>query len=297
MPARATPPDIMTLKEAAAWLRLSERALYDLARQRRLPAAQLGGKWLFPRTALSLWLTRQAEAPDHRLAPPPILAGSHDPLLDWAVRQSGCGLALRAGGSLDGLVALAARQACAAAVHVPDPDTGGFNETATRAEVPGDSVIGLVWAWREQGLILPAGNPQNLSTIADLARPGITVAGRQARAGSHLLLVHLLSEAGLRLDALRFLPAPSATEDEVAAAVAEGRAAAGFGIRAEAMLRGLHFVPLVRERFDLVARPRDWFDPPLQRLMEFARGAAFRDRAARLGGYDIGATGSVGFAL
>ena len=194
-------------------------------------------------------------------------------------------------------MALARHEACAAAVHVPDPDTGGFNETATRAEVPGDSVVGLVWAWREQGLILPPGNPGGLTTIADLARPGITVAGRQARAGSHLLLVHLLSEAGLRLDALTFLPAPSATEDEVAAAVAEGRAAAGFGIRAEALLRGLHFVPLVRERFDLVARPRDWFDPPLQRLMDFARGAAFRDRAARLGGYEVAATGSVGFAL
>ncbi len=297
MSSRPSPPEIMTLREAAAWLRLSERALYDLARQHRLPAAQVGGKWLFPRTALSLWLGRQAEAPEHRIAPPPILAGSHDPLLDWAVRQSGCGLALRAGGSLDGLMALAARQASAAAVHVPDPDTGGFNETATRAEVPGDSVVGLVWAWREQGLILPAGNPEGLATVADLARPGITVAGRQARAGSHLLLVHLLSEAGLRLDALKFLPAPSATEDEVAAAVAEGRAAAGFGIRAEAAARGLHFMPLVRERFDLVARPRDWFDPPLQRLMDFARGAAFRDRAARLGGYEVEATGSVGFAV
>ncbi len=297
MSTRQPPPEIMTLREAAAWLRLSERALYDLARQRRLPAAQVGGKWLFPRTALGLWLGRQAEAPDHRTTPPPILAGSQDPLLDWAVRQSGCGLALRAGGSLDGLMALAGGQACAAAVHVPDPDTGGFNETATRAEVPGESVVGLVWAWREQGLILPPGNPAGLASIGDLARPGITVAGRQPRAGSHLLLVHLLSEAGLRLDALDFLPAPSATEDEVAAAVAEGRAAAGFGIRAEAMMRGLTFIPLIRERFDLVARPRDWFDPPLQRLMDFARGAAFRDRAARLGGYDTDATGSVGFAL
>jgi excisionase family DNA binding protein len=297
MSARATPPEIMTLKEAAGWLRLSERALYELARQRRLPAAQLGGKWLFPRAALGLWLSRQAEAPDRRTAPPPILAGSHDPLLDWAVRQSGCGLALRAGGSLDGLMALALHEACAAAVHIPDPDTGGFNETATRAELPGEAAVGLVWAWREQGLILPAGNPRGLAAIADLARPGITVAGRQPRAGSHLLLVHLLSEAGLRLDALTFLPAPSATEDEVAAAVAEGRADAGFGILAEARLRGLHFVPLLRERLDLVARPRDWFDPPLQRLLDFTRGAPFRERAARLGGYDVEATGSVGFAL
>lgn len=287
----------MTLKEAALWLRLSERALYELARQRRLPAAQLGGKWLFPRTALGLWLGRQAAALDRRLVPPPVLAGSHDPLLDWAVRQSGCGLALRAGGSLEGLLALAQQEACAAAMHVPDPDTGGFNEAAARAEVPGESLVGLVWAWREQGLILPPGNPRGLAGIADLARPGLLVAGRQSRAGSHLLLLHLLSEAGLRLDALRFLAAPAASEDEVALAVAEGRADAGFGIRAEAALRGLVFLPLVRERFDLVARPRDWFDPPLQRLLDFARGEAFRARAARLGGYDVAANGSVAFAV
>lgn len=291
------PPEILTLKEAAALLRLSERALYDLARGRRLPAAQLGGKWLFPRAALMLWLARQAEAPETRVALPSILAGSHDPLLDWAVRQSGCGLALRAGGSLEGLSALARREAIAAAVHVPDPDTGGFNEGAARAELPGEPLVGLVWAWREQGLILPPGNPRGLATLQHLARAGVTVAGRQSRAGSHLLLIHLLNEAGLRLDALRFLPAPAASEDEVAAAVAEGRADAGFGIRAEAAARGLEFVPLVRERFDLVARPRDWFEPPLQRLLDFARGEAFRARAARLGGYDVAQSGSVAFTI
>jgi excisionase family DNA binding protein len=297
LPGFAELHEILTLKEAASLLRLSERALYDLARGRRLPAVQLGGKWLFPRIELMLWLTRQAEAPEGRLAPPPILAGSHDPLLDWAVRQSGCGLALRSGGSLEGLAALAAREALAAAVHVPDPDTGGFNEAACRAELPGEPLVGLTWAVREQGLILPAGNPRELTRLSDLARPGIVVAGRQARAGSHLLLLHLLNEAGIRLDALRFLPQPPASEDEVAAAVAEGRADAGFGIRAEATLRGLVFVPLVTERFDLVARPRDWFEPSLQALLGFARGEPFRARAERLGGYDVDVTGAVAFRV
>jgi excisionase family DNA binding protein len=289
--------EILTLKEAATLLRLSERALYDLARGRRLPSVQLGGKWLFPRTELMLWLTRQAEAPEGRQAPPPILAGSHDPLLDWAVRQSGCGLALRTGGSLDGLAALAAREALAAAVHVPDPDTGGFNEAACRAELPGEPLVGLVWASREQGLILPPGNPRGMQCLADIARPGVLVAGRQTRAGSHLLLLHLLNEAGLRLDALRFMAKPAASEDEVAAAVADGRADVGFGIRAEATLRGLVFVPLIMERFDLVARPRDWFEPPLQTLLAFVRTEGFRARAKRLGGYEVGTTGSVAFRV
>lgn len=290
-------PDILTLREAAALLRLSERSLYDLARARRLPAAQLAGKWLFPRERLLRWLSARAEEEARPLPAPPILAGSHDPLLDWSVRQSGCGLALASGGSLEGIEALAAGRAAAAACHLRDPDTGAFNEPAARELLPGQPVVGLTWAWREQGLILRPGNPLRLAGIADLARPGLRVAGRQARAGSHVLLLHLLTEAGLRLDQLAFLPEPARAEDEVAAAVAEGRADAGFGIQAEARARGLHFLPLVRERFDIVARRRDHFEPPLQALWAFARGAAFRERAARLGGYDLSAHGAVAFNL
>lgn len=292
-------PDVLTLREAATWLRLSERSLYELARQRRVPAAQLGGKWLFPRLQIERWLAAQADGPQMagRLDPPPILAGSHDPLLDWAVRQSGCGLALRAGGSLDGLAALAEGAAMAAATHVLDPDSGAWNEPAVRAALPGRPVVGITWAWREQGLIVPKGNPRGLGAVRDLVAGGLRVVGRQNRAGSHVLLMHLLSEAGLRLDAVGFLPEPALSEDEVAAAVAEGRADAGFGIRAEAAARGLDFVPLIRERFDLVTERRLYFGAPVQALLGFARGPAFAARAARMGGYDTAATSTVAFNL
>lgn len=290
-------PDVLTLAEAAAWLRLSERTLYALARGRQVPGALVGGKWLFPRRALEHWLVARAEEglPGALAPPPPILAGSHDPLLDWAVRQSGCGLALRGGGSLEGLAALAAGEAMAAALHLPDPDTGGFNEGAAREALPGRAVVGIIWAWREQGLVVPPGNPLGLATVADLVRPGLRVAGRQNRAGSHLLLLHLLAEAGIRLGAVGFLPEAAMAEDEVAALVAEGRADAGFGIRAAAAARGLGFVPLARERFDLVMPWRAHLGPAVQALLGFARDGAFRARAARLGGYDVAACGQVAF--
>ncbi len=290
-------PDVLTLAEAAAWMRLSERTLYALARGRRVPGALVGGKWLFPRRALEHWLLTQAEEglPGGLAPPPPILAGSQDPLLDWAVRQSGCGLALRGGGSLEGLAALADGSAMAAAAHLPDPDTGGFNEGAARAALHGRPVVGITWAWREQGLILPAGNPAGLAGVADLTRPGLRVAGRQNRAGSHLLLLHLLAEAGIRLGQLSFLPEPAMAEDEVAALVAEGRADAGFGIRAAAAARALDFVPLARERFDLVMGWRAYLGPAVQALLGFTRTEAFRARAARLGGYDVAACGEVAF--
>ena len=291
-------PDVLTMKEAAAWLRLSERSLYDLARSRRLPAAQLGGKWLFPRAQLESWLAAQADGPDvaHRLDPPPILAGSHDPLLDWAVRQSGCGLATRAGGSLDGLAELAAGAAQVAASHLLDPDSGTWNEPAVREMLPRRAVVGITWAWREQGLIVPPGNPRGFTHVGDLTG-GVRVAGRQPRAGSHVLLTHLLTEAGVRLEEVAFLRDPALSEDEVAAAVAEGRADAGFGIRAEAAARGLGFVPLIRERFDLVMERRHYFGAPVQALLAFVRGPVFAARAERMGGYDMAATGAVAFNL
>lgn len=289
-------PEIWTLKEAASFLRISERALYDLARARRLPSALIGGKWIFPAGALRGWLAAQAEA-GGRAAPPPILAGSHDPLLDWAVRQSGCGLALRSGGSLDGLDALMEGSAIAAALHLRDAEGGGFNEATVRAAMPGAPLVGLIWAWREQGLITPPGNPAGLAAIADLARPGLRVMGRQPRAGSHVLLVGLLSDAGVALRDIAFLPQPALAEDEVAAAVGSGAADVGFGIRAEALRGGLGFVPLIRERFDLVMQRRDAFQPAMQKLLDFARAGLFAERAARMGGYEVGETGRVAFNL
>lgn len=287
---------IWTMKEAASFLRISERALYDLARARRLPSALIGGKWIFPAGALRVWLATQAEA-GGRAPPPPILAGSHDPLLDWAVRQSGCGLALRSGGSLDGLDALAAGSAVAAALHLRDAEGGGFNEATVRAAMPGAPLVGLTWAWREQGLITPPGNPLAFLSITDLARPGIRVMGRQPRAGSHVLLVGLLSDAGVAMRDVGFLPHPALAEDEVAAAVATGAADVGFGIRAEAQRIGLGFVPLIRERFDLVMQRRDAFEPAMQKLLEFARTPLFAERAARMGGYGVADTGRVAFNL
>jgi molybdate-binding protein len=155
--------------------------------------------------------------------------------------------------------------------------------------------VGIVWAWRSQGLILAPGNPLGIRDVADLARAGVRVAGRQPRAGSHVLLMHLLAEAGIRLDEVGFLPAPALAEDEVAAAVQDGRADAGFGIGAEAAARGLHFLPLFRERFDLVMERRHFFAPPMQALLGFARGARFAERATQLGGYDLGEAGRVAF--
>ena len=290
------PAELMSTREVAEYLRLKERKVYDLVAKRRIPCTRVSGKWLFPKALIDAWLLEQATGVAARpgLAElPNILAGSHDPLLDWAVRESGSDLAILFDGSLAGLERLAERRAVACGLHVIDADTGTYNLPRIRARLGREPVVVLEWAWREQGLIVAAGNPLGIEGIDDL--PRVRFAGRQREAGSHLLLEQLLRAAGLATGAVRTEGPPLHSESEVALAVSEGRADAGLGIAAVARQLGLGFVPLRRERYDLLVWRRAYFEPPLQRLMAFVQSAAFRDRARQFAGYDVGTLGRVHF--
>jgi putative molybdopterin biosynthesis protein len=82
-------PELLTTDEAAAYLRLSERKLYELVANGAVPCTKVTGRWLFPRAALDRWVMAGLIAPSAlaRVAAPPIVGGSHDPLLEWALRE------------------------------------------------------------------------------------------------------------------------------------------------------------------------------------------------------------------
>ena len=294
--ARADPSDdktasraeLMDTREVAAYLRLKERRIYDLVRQRAIPHVRATGKLLFPRAKIDAWLAGKSGASSTPTAArPPIIAGSHDPLLEWAVRESGCGLAVLAGGSRAGVEALARGEATAAAAHWLDDASGEYNVPLVRALLTDADVVVFEWARRTQGLLMQADNPHRIRKVADLARKRVRVARRQPEAGSHRLLLHLLSQAGVPADALDWSPRTVHAETELAAIVRDGQADVGLGIEAAARGHGLAFVPLATERFDLVAFRRDAFEPPLQRLFAWTRRPEFTATAAALGGYDV----------
>ena len=291
---------MLDTREVAAYLRLKERRIYDLVRANAIPHVRATGKLLFPRGDIDAWLASKAQGgapvrPQGAAARPPIIAGSHDPLLEWAARESGCGLAILACGSLDGIERLAAGSALAAAAHWRDPETGDFNVRLVRERLGDRDVVALEWARRTQGLVLPPGNPRRVRSLADLARRKLRVVPRQPSSGSHRLFSQLLGAAGVDADAIQWLPAAVHAETELAAAVLEGRADAGFGIEAAAGAHGLAFLPLATERLDLVCHRRDAFEPSFQALLAYTRTAAFAAKARALGGYDVSALGRVTF--
>lgn len=289
-------PDLLITEEAATYLRLSERKLYELVANGAIPCSKVTGRWLFPKAALDRWVSAGllTMAPLARPAAP-IVGGSHDPLLEWSLRESGSGLATLPEGSEAGLRRLAHGEVMAAAIHLhrTDGDDDGANAEAA-ASAPGlHDVVVIAFARREQGLLVPPGNPLKLTGVGDVATTRARMALRPNGAGAQLLLLALLAQAGLPFEALNGVKPPCPTGPDIAQAVRHARADCGIATRAVALTAGLDFVPLTWERFDLALRQRDYFLPGPQALFDFLRLAAFRERAAELKGYDVAETGQV----
>ena len=292
--------ELLNTREIADYLRLKQRKIYDLVQRGEIPCTRVGGKWLFPKDQVDRWLsardsTHRGDAGPQRTAVPPVIAGSHDPLLEWCVDESRCGLALMGGGSFSGIERLAEGAAAACGLHVRDAATGDFNVPLVERRLGDRDVVVLEWARREQGLVVAPGNPLGIGGVADLARSGARLVRRPPEAGAQALFDQLVAEAGLRWPDLAVLERPVRVETDVGLAVLNGQADAGLAIRAVAHQLRLGFVPLCWERYDLVMRRRDAFEPPLQRLLAFARSPAAARRAEELQGYDLDGLGTVHF--
>lgn len=285
-PTDTTSPPYLTTREVAALLRVKERKVYDLAAAGEIPHRRITGKLLFPAEEITRWIERGDDA--GRRGRPAILAGSHDPLLDWAVRESGCGLASFYDGSTDGLDRFARGAAALSGLHIPEQN--GWNVATVSERAPRNAVL-IAWAARTQGLILNPEVAGPVTRLADLA--GRRVVLRQPGAGARLLFDRLGRAEGLDTAALRPVPGAARTEADVATAIASGEADAGMGLESMARQFRLGFLPLVVERFDLLVDRRSWFTEPVQTLIAFARTGALRARAGALGGYDVSEIGTV----
>jgi excisionase family DNA binding protein len=293
--------EFLTTSEAADYLRLGERKLYELVTAGAIPCSKVTGKWLFPRHELDLWVLSGLARPEGMMAvdAPPVVGGSQDDLLEWSLRESNSGLASLNEGTTRGVERLLRGEVIAAAVHFHSPEIS-TNEDANVAALRGtvglhDAVLVGV-ARREQGLLLAPGNPKNLHSLADVISSGAQVAMRQPGAGAQLLLEALLVRLGASVKSVRHREAPSLTGPDLAATIRAGQADCGIATRAVAKTAGLDFVPLLWESFDLLMRQRSYFRPNMQALITFLRETRLKQRAIEMSGYDTTNAGQIRFA-
>ena len=219
------------------------RAYAELARLGVIVSAPRRAARVAPDGAVAARRALHGERPALRLA------GSDDPLLDrLAVRIERVGTR----SSFGGLAALWQGRADAATLHLRHRD-GRYNDPFA-ARVLADRRPVLVHLWRrEQGILVPAGNPAGITGVADL--PVRPVALRAAGTGTRVLLERLLREA--RADPAGLHGPELPTHLESALAVAAGVADAAVGLRASADAVELDFIPLASEPFELAIAEDD----------------------------------------
>ena len=284
--------EYLTTRELAELLRIKERRVYDLAASGEVPCSRATGKLLFPRREIDEWLASKASTPAVAATRPPVIVGSHDPLLEWALRESRCGLASYFDSSLDGLERFAEGAGMATGLHLYDADSRGWNRGAIETRFGRQRVVLVEWAKRARGIILPADAASSCAGLAGLA--GKKMVPRQAEAGSQVLLEALLDAQSVARESIAWTR-PARSEADAVIEVVEGRADATFGLATLAAQYRLGFVPVIDERYDILVDRRAWFEPTWQDFITFCATAEFTSHAATLAGYDVAARFRVHF--
>ena len=222
--------------------------------------------------------------------------GSHDMILDLLAQflaKKDRRFVSSNVGSQRGLISLQLREAHLAGSHLLDPDTGDFNISYIRKYIPDRSVRLVAFVHREQGLMVPRGNPYGIKSLKDISERHVRMVNRQRGSGTRVLFDYHLKNMGLPQNTFLGYEDEEYTHLGVAAAVASGRADTGLGIAAAAIALELDFVPLFTERYDLVI-PHDYLEGDLLApLMEVISLKEFKGSVSALPGYDVSETGKV----
>jgi putative molybdopterin biosynthesis protein len=180
-----------------------------------------------------------------------------------------------------------------AGTHLRDVSSGEYNLPTIRRMFPKGDVKVVTFAIWEQGLVMQAGNPKNVRSVADLARKGVSIINREKGAGSRELLDTQLRAAGIKPEQVRGYDREALGHLPAAIAVSLGEGDACIATRSAARAFGLHFIPLATERYDLAVRRAFVRTPSVEALLDALNRAAIRRKLEQLAGYDTTHTGEV----
>lgn len=218
----------------------------------------------------------------------PIFASHDDALV--MLREEAAAMALhldlRFCGSVDAIRALNEGRCHVAGFHAPwQPDAQSLVARTYKPLLkPGQHKL-MGFAQREQGFMVPRGNPRDLRDWVDLFGADVRFVNRSLGTGTRLLLDQSLQERGLLSSSLSGYGQEENSHSAVAARIAAGQADVGLGIAHAAHAHGLDFVPLHQEHYWLVCLAEALDTPPVAQLRGLLGSAAWQARLRSLGGY------------
>ncbi|MBI2854381.1 MAG: GntR family transcriptional regulator [Chloroflexi bacterium] len=196
-------------------------------------------------------------------------------------------------GSLAGLVALEYCEADIVGAHLFDEETGQFNIPFVKRLLPNESVALINLVQRVQGFMVPRGNPKQVLGVPDLKRSDITFVNRQKGSGTRVLLDSWLLKQGIRPSEVKGYEHEEATHLAVASLVAQGKADIGLGAQSAASVAEVDFIPLMKERYDLILLEENLETEPVRTVRAVVESDSFNRMLAAVPGHDVTSTGEL----
>ncbi|MGD0152730.1 MAG: helix-turn-helix transcriptional regulator [Thermacetogeniaceae bacterium] len=297
-----------TPSEVAEILKISKFTVYELIKRGELAAYHIGRKVRVEAPDLETFkqrakggalLTLESASAAAAPAAEQIIICGQDAVLDVLVRRlerelpgTNC---LRAYvGSTDGLLALYYGKASVATAHLWDSDTNEYNLPYIRRLLPGQKIVTINLVFRMQGFYVAAGNPLGINRWADLAKPGTRFVNREPGSGTRVLLDEQLRKLGIDHAEITGYDHIETTHLAIASCVARGNADVGLGTETVArQVEGLDFIPLQKERYDLVMRKESLEKPFGKTMLTLLRSTSFRNEVSGMGRYDLSQMGKL----
>jgi excisionase family DNA binding protein len=292
--------EFLTVRETASLLNLNEKKVYVLAAQKRLPGTKITGKWLFPRVELERLISKQARSAVQAEAIAAkkivLLAGSDDPVLSmihglFHARHPAFALFTSSVGSGEGLKLLKAGFCHAALSHLYDRAADDYTFPFLRDIFERPEELVLINLFRRSVGFVSKQEP--VDSFGSIAEKNLRFVNRQAGSGIRKRIDSMIAVEGLDASRIRGYADEVYTHVDVAERILSGDADAGIAAESVASLAGFRFGRLFDERFDMVTFKELFFEENVQVFVEFLRSAPFRDRLARVPGYDCSITGRV----
>ncbi len=293
--------EILSAKELSNYLGLNEKLIYRLAREGRIPAARIGGKWLFPRRLIDKWVEKDAlgRLKFRDSVESIVIIGSNDPIWDIVTKvlsdfPYGILLCFSSVGSTKGLIALSEGICDGTCSHLLDTGTGEYNIPFLSRYLEGEDLVVISLFKRVQGLMVRHGNPKGIKGVEDIARKDVVFINRQEGSGTRVLLDAELTRLGINPEVIRgYKENVAYTHLEVGLRVLKGEGDVGLGCLSVSSFLGLDFIPLREERYDLVVQKEVYRTRKVNILLDVLSSRKVRSAIEKFGGYNTESMGEV----
>ncbi|WP_062235769.1 helix-turn-helix transcriptional regulator [Fictibacillus sp. FJAT-27399] len=296
-------PVSYTIEEVSALLKVSKLTIYDLIKKGEISAFRVGRQMRIDHEDLVAYKAGSRTVKSYSENAVPALhshqtvISGQDIVLDLLskhlepkLRTPPLRLYM---GSLNSLMSMYHGECDLVSVHLYDGETAQYNVPYVKRMLVSQPFALINLVCRNAGIYVRKGNPLQIKTWRDLAKPVVTIVNREKGSGARVLLDEQLRLHQISHVNVKGYETEVTNHLSVASAVASGQADAGIGIENVAKMAEVDFIPMIQEQYDLVILKTNENKHLLHHVMNTLSSSDFKSQLSQLKGYDLHLTGQI----